>query len=121
MKGWPTGALGGWEGRIGLPTAMPTAAQGVWSTVQALPQTRAGLASTAAHCQDGLGGTCVYAVGGAAFTGPGGEGVQDLLAPLAHGDVGKGEGGAATEEPRAFTLDRAPTVEYQVSGLGLSL
>ncbi|MEV6583273.1 kelch repeat-containing protein [Streptomyces sp. NPDC051582] len=33
-------------------------------TVPPLPQPRAGLASTAAHCPDGLGGTCVYALSG---------------------------------------------------------
>ncbi|MFF4430535.1 Kelch repeat-containing protein [Streptomyces sp. NPDC001513] len=45
-------------------TATTATAQGIWVSVPNLPTARAGLASAAADCPEGLRGTCVYAAGG---------------------------------------------------------
>ncbi|MFG2993676.1 kelch repeat-containing protein [Streptomyces sp. NPDC048257] len=53
-----------------LALVAPSAtAQGIWVTVPAMPTARAAHGVTAAHCPEGLRGTCVYAAGGVTPTG----------------------------------------------------
>ncbi|MFI7502405.1 Kelch repeat-containing protein [Streptomyces sp. NPDC049687] len=63
-------AVGGTTGGSTLATAESyNRRTNAWSTLPPLPAPRSALAAAAAPCPDGLGGTCVYALGGSGVSG----------------------------------------------------
>ncbi|WP_326586134.1 kelch repeat-containing protein [Streptomyces sp. NBC_01294] len=81
----PTRSRRRWRGRLAvagvlavaalLSATLPAAANNgtIWTTLPSMPAARSDVASAAATCPPGQGGTCVYALGGLAAVGTSGH------------------------------------------------